>query len=611
MEEMKTTLKEIVAQRLSAAPDSVAKNELIEELSGNLYCRYSDLVSNGADPEDARSRAVDTLGDTDELVEYLKGLEPDQSLPELVLDPEKPDGGQIEEILHNVEEILRGAFHKAKAVFKEAKDTVKEGFEAEVSAETPVRTKDGALGELERKMADLEAAMEKKERQIEQAREALNELENARDALEEVSDRTAVEGMLTDLEVRIGAKEAEIEQMEAEYEAMEEAYDSAEEKLEDVEEALDEIEDAEFDEMEDLDDMEGESAPDKGWKVTYRNKDGQTVTVDSDGIKAAVKDAMKDIEVVIREATGMAKDACKVAKNVAEKACEDAVSACTPDSPVEADKPIDAARLKGIDVKMVGGDIAVRMTQDPDGDVLVGGNTEKLEVTRSESGVLTIRSIKTETNGFFFGRGIFNSNSTANVTLDLPRREWESLRLSTVGGEVELSGDCPVRGVTVTSVSGDITVSLPFCTRVDCRTTGGDIRWTGDVSGLHLESISGDLRYQGHTQDVAAKTTSGDIDVAGGFLTASVRTVSGDVRLKSDELPARVDVGTTSGDMRVDVPDAGPFTAKFRSTSGDFTSDFFTGRMGGRSCVFTYQGGGEREYSFSSISGNVEIRKYR
>jgi hypothetical protein len=63
--------------------------------------------------------------------------------------------------------------------------------------------------------------------------------------------------------------------------------------------------------------------------------------------------------------------------------------------------------------------------------------------------------------------------------------------------------------------------------------------------------------------------------------------------------------------MWIDIPDAGPFTAKFRSTSGDFTSDFFTGRMGGRNCVFTYQGGGERMYSFVSISGDVEIRKYR
>ena len=170
MEEMKVTFKEIVAQRLSAAPDSTAKGELIEELGENLYCRYADLVNSGVEPEEAKSRAVDALGDTDELVEYLKGLEPDQPLPELVIDPDKPDGGQIEEILRNVEDILRGAFHKAKTVFHDAKEAVKEGFESEVH----IHVEEDTLSEAERKMNELEHAMEEKQEQLDAAREALS-----------------------------------------------------------------------------------------------------------------------------------------------------------------------------------------------------------------------------------------------------------------------------------------------------------------------------------------------------------------------------------------------------------------------------------------------------
>lgn len=603
MEEMKVTLKEIVAQRLSAAPDSTAKGELIEELAENLYCRYADLVSSGVESEEAKARAVDALGDTDELVEYLKSLEPNQPLPEPVLDPEKNDGGQIEEILHNVEDILRGAFHKAKNAFHEAKEAVKEGFDAEVKAEVK---KDGDLSELERKMADLESAMEEKQQQIEEAKEALEQLESARDALEAVSDQAAVEGALADIEVKIGAKEAEIEALEAEYEAMEEAYDAAEEQFDALEEELDELED--------MEDMEEDEVPEKGWKVTYHS-DNRDFEMNSEEFKASMKDMMKDIERVIRDATGMAKDAakdaCKAARDAAGKVYEDVSAACTPDSAVEPDRPIDAAQLKGIDVQTFGGDITVRMSQEPEGDVLVGGDVEDLEVFRSESGVLTIRPVKTETSTFFFGRGIFNSSSSADVVLDLPRRAWDSLKLSTTGGDVEVSGDCPVEGVYISSVSGEVNVSLPNCTHVDCRTTGGDMEWNGDVSGLHLWSVSGDIRYQGHAQGVTVKTTSGDVTVEGGFLTAAVRTISGDVCLRSDKLPGRMDVGTTSGDMWVDIPDAGPFTAKFRSTSGDFTSDFFTGSMGGRSCVFNYQGGGERNFNFGSISGDVELRKYR
>ena len=66
MEDMKLTLKEIVAQRLSAAPESTAKAELIEELGENLYCRYTDLINSEVEPEEARARAVDALGDRSE-----------------------------------------------------------------------------------------------------------------------------------------------------------------------------------------------------------------------------------------------------------------------------------------------------------------------------------------------------------------------------------------------------------------------------------------------------------------------------------------------------------------------------------------------------------------
>ena len=609
MEDMKLTLKEIVAQRLSAAPESAAKTELVEELAENLFCRYTDLTSSGVEPEDAKARAVDALGDTDELVEYLKSLEPDQPLPELVLDPSKEDGGQIEEILHNVENILRGAFHKAKNAFKDAKDAVKEGFEAEISVKSRIaHGDDSALGELEQKMSETEAAMEAKQQEIEEAQEALSELENARDALEAVSDQTVVEQALADIEVKIGAKEAEIEKLEEEHEALEEAYDTLEEEFDRLEEELDEAEEAEEDEEEE------ETSDGKGWKVTYHSGN-RNFEMNSEEFKDSMKDMMKDIEKVIRDAAGMAKDAakdaCKMAKDAAGKVCEDVSAACTPDTAVEVNQPIDAAQLKSIDVQTFGGDITVRMSQDPEGDVLVGGDIEDIEVFRSADGVLSIRPVKTETSVFFLGRGIFNSGSSADVVLDLPRRAWDSLKLVTTNGDVELSGDCPVNDVTITSVSGDIRSKLPTCGKAVCRTTNGDINWTGDVTDFRMESISGDVQFRGKSDSVNAKTTSGDLTMEGGICAATVKSISGDVCLRSNVMPDKIDIGTTSGDMWADIPDAGSFTARFRSTSGEFTSDFFTGQMGGRSCVFNYQGGGERVYTFTSISGDVELRKYQ
>ena len=81
MEKMKTRFIIAVTGRLSAAADSTAKVELIEELSENLFSRWQDLVSGGTDEETAYTQALEDLGDVDELLAYLDSLGPNGELP--------------------------------------------------------------------------------------------------------------------------------------------------------------------------------------------------------------------------------------------------------------------------------------------------------------------------------------------------------------------------------------------------------------------------------------------------------------------------------------------------------------------------------------------------
>ena len=76
MDKMKMRLTDAVAAKLSAAPPSTAKEELVEELSDNLYRRFLDMTSAGLDDETAFHRAMEDLGDVDELLSYL-GADPD------------------------------------------------------------------------------------------------------------------------------------------------------------------------------------------------------------------------------------------------------------------------------------------------------------------------------------------------------------------------------------------------------------------------------------------------------------------------------------------------------------------------------------------------------
>lgn len=83
MNRIETRIIVMVTNRLAAARDSEAKDELIEELSENLYQRYQDLTAEGVPESEALQQAMDSLGDTDELIAYLRSI-----------DAEGYDGGE-------------------------------------------------------------------------------------------------------------------------------------------------------------------------------------------------------------------------------------------------------------------------------------------------------------------------------------------------------------------------------------------------------------------------------------------------------------------------------------------------------------------------------------
>ena len=156
METMKLRFTTAVAGKLAAAPHSTAKSELIEELSDNLYHRYLDLTAAGVPREEAYQQALDCLGDTGELVEYLNSLQPDESLPELLLRPDQGDSGQLDDLLKNVEEIVKGALDKAKGALRDAKNIAEDNLG--ISADDLARETKEKVGQAFQKAKDVVGA---------------------------------------------------------------------------------------------------------------------------------------------------------------------------------------------------------------------------------------------------------------------------------------------------------------------------------------------------------------------------------------------------------------------------------------------------------------------
>ena len=267
-----------------------------------------------------------------------------------------------------------------------------------------------------------------------------------------------------------------------------------------------------------------------------------------------------------------------------------------------------SGELKSLDVT-VNGNITVRVDPGVRG-VVIDGDVEDLIIDKSESGVLSIRQGRTASGGFLFRRGL----ASADVELTLPQMEWSDIRLSTVDGDVEIEGDVALGSLSVKTVSGDVHGELVYCERLKLNSVSGDISWYGGAREARLESVSGDVRAEGEFDTLSASTMSGDVELLGDCRVNGVRcsSISGDIDLESGVLPRSMDLNTKSGDITVAIPDAGPFTVRFKTTSGSFSSDFFEGYMGGKHCSFRYgpeDAADVPAYSMSSISGDLRLAK--
>lgn len=400
MERIKTRLIIAVTNRLSAAADTNARTELIEELSENLYQRYLDLTGSGMSEDAAYARALEELGDVDELLEYLGTLGPDGELPH---DNTGHTNLSIDDILRGAEDIVRETIYQtrdaadqAKIIFHDVAHKLKERYPHGFSAEFH-------------------------------------------------SGRGAA--------------------------------------------------------------MEGTTFP--------------------------------------------------------------------------------AENLKGLDIHLVSGDVKIRVNPDPTADVILSGNTQRLDIRRSEDGTLSIRPDKTAAASFFSVRGLVSNH----VYLVLPMRHWESIAVTTVSGDVDIYDPIDVALLNIKTASGD----------VDLHGATGDVQ---------INSASGDADLFGTYTTASIHTASGDIDLEGSIQTLRCNSASGDVDLRMATLPRMLEGSTRSGDYEIRIPDGLGFTLEFRTVSGDLESSFpLVGPVNSRSGEAMYLDGGESRMVLSSVSGDLSLKR--
>jgi len=157
----------------------------------------------------------------------------------------------------------------------------------------------------------------------------------------------------------------------------------------------------------------------------------------------------------------------------------------------------------------------------------------------------------------------------------------EGFRIET--GEGQLSLTAPDRvGLNMVFDIGrrssfDLEVEVPRGAAVSIESASAELQLADLTNKLRIRTASGDLALDRIAGTLELDAVSGDARIeAEGALDLRARTISGDLSVRAPRL-GKAEIGTTSGDVRVDALLAGDGPYGIETVSGDVT---IVGRMG-------------------------------
>ena len=204
------------------------------------------------------------------------------------------------------------------------------------------------------------------------------------------------------------------------------------------------------------------------------------------------------------------------------------------------------------------------------------------------------------------------------LTVSLPwelvkNAHFEEIDIETTSAYAYVSADA--QKIELSTLSGDARVMCANCPEVEIETTSGN---AGVVDGtwarVDISTLSGAIELAGDAESAEIETMSGKVDIAGALGALDFESVSGDLTLSS-ERALRLDAETTSGAVRLYLPELNGFDLDFSSTSGALETDL-TGREGTmiacgdrftRYSVPALDGGETSELAVKTVSGGLQI----
>ncbi|WP_175413042.1 DUF4097 domain-containing protein [Clostridium sp. AWRP] len=185
----------------------------------------------------------------------------------------------------------------------------------------------------------------------------------------------------------------------------------------------------------------------------------------------------------------------------------------------------------------------------------------------------------------------FNTNE--KIELYVPKSYAKDLDISTTSGDILFNSDMKLNDINCIQSSGDFKMNNSItANNVDIKTNSGDIGITSlDSKHYNIQAISG---------DISVKSISGS---------GNAKIVSGDIKMNYKSIDEYAKASSTSGDVKMVLPQNLSFKFEGKCTSGDIKGDFpLTYENDRKSKASAQVGNGPyKTINVNTVSGDIDI----
>lgn len=239
-----------------------------------------------------------------------------------------------------------------------------------------------------------------------------------------------------------------------------------------------------------------------------------------------------------------------------------------------------------------------------------------------EDGKVVIEGKKNHFSLFHFG------TKSSREEIYLPKSYAGSVTVSTASGNIKsdevlnlsllfadtASGDIRMNEIYASSIhagtaSGNINMNLAEGSR-DLSTASGNITVLGGGGDTEADTASGNIKLENAQGILELGCASGDIKVMGAAGGGEFETASGNVSLQFDEITASIDAQSTSGNVKLQMPQNTAFTLEAATTSGNintFFDDQLQYNKKGNKASGALNGASDLVISLETTSGNIKV----